>query len=134
MVETSKDALAFNRPFLCEANSAIDPSYWAPAQSEVTGNMSVVINSGGLRVNNGALSIYNNAGSRVLYGDTNGNLTMTGTVTATSGKIGGFDIGALRLSAQNNGKIYCNAKCRDVCFLCRKHSRIYDRCSILCDA
>ena len=99
-----KGRIAFNRPFLCEANSAIDPSYWAPAQSEVTGNMSVVINSGGLRVNNGALSIYNNAGSRVLYGDTNGNLTMTGTVTATSGKIGGFDIGALRLSAQNNGK------------------------------
>ena len=99
-----KGCIAFNRPFLCEANSAIDPSYWAPAQSEVTGNMSVVINSGGLRVNNGALSIYNNAGSRVLYGDTNGNLTMTGTVTATSGKIGGFDIGALRLSAQNNGK------------------------------
>lgn len=99
-----KGRIAFNRPFLCEANSAIDPSYWASAQSEVTGNMSVVINSGGLRVNNGALSIYNNAGSRVLYGDTNGNLTMTGTVTATSGKIGGFDIGALRLSAQNNGK------------------------------
>ncbi|SFL19626.1 Chaperone of endosialidase [[Clostridium] innocuum] len=100
-----KGRIAFNRPFLCEANSAaIDPSYWAPAQSEVTGNMSVVINHGGLRVNNGALSIYNNAGSRVLYGDTNGNLTMTGTVTATSGKIGGFDIGALRLSAQNNGK------------------------------
>nr|DAY89756.1 MAG TPA: minor structural protein [Caudoviricetes sp.] len=99
-----KGRIAFNRPFLCEANSAIEPSYWAPAQSEVTGNMSVVINSGGLRVNNGALSIYNNAGSRVLYGDTNGNLTMTGTVTATSGKIGGFDIGALRLSAQNNGK------------------------------
>lgn len=99
-----KGRIAFNRPFLCEANSAIDPSYWAPAQSEVTGNMSVVINSGGLRVNNGALSIYNNAGSRVLYGDTNGNLTMTGAVTATSGKIGGFDIGALRLSAQNNGK------------------------------
>lgn len=99
-----KGRIAFNRPFLCEANSAIDPSYWAPAQSEVTGNMSVVINSEGLRVNNGALSIYNNAGSRVLYGDTNGNLTMTGTVTATSGKIGGFDIGALRLSAQNNGK------------------------------
>ena len=99
-----KGRIAFNRPFLCEANSAIDPSYWAPAQSEVTGNMSVVINSGGLRVNNGALSIYNNAGSRVLYGDTNGNLTMTGTFTATSGKIGGFDIGALRLSAQNNGK------------------------------
>lgn len=99
-----KGRIAFNRPFLCEANSAIDPSYWAPAQSEVTGNMSVAINSGGLRVNNGALSIYNNAGSRVLYGDTNGNLTMTGTVTATSGKIGGFDIGALRLSAQNNGK------------------------------
>ena len=99
-----KGRIAFNRPFLCEANSAIDPSYWAPAQSEVTGNMSVVINSGGLRVNNGALSIYNNAGGRVLYGDTNGNLTMIGTVTATSGKIGGFDIGALRLSAQNNGK------------------------------
>lgn len=99
-----KGRIAFNRPFLCEANSAIEPSYWAPAQSEVTGNMSVVINSEGLRVNNGALSIYNNAGSRVLYGDTNGNLTMTGTVTATSGKIGGFDIGALRLSAQNNGK------------------------------
>lgn len=99
-----KGRIAFNRPFLCEASAAIDPSYWAPAQSEVTGNMSVVINSGGLRVNNGALSIYNNAGSRVLYGDTNGNLTMTGTVTATSGKIGGFDIGALRLSAQNNGK------------------------------
>lgn len=99
-----KGRIAFNRPFLCEANSAIDPSYWAPAQSEVTGNMSVVINHGGLRVNNGALSIYNNAGSRVLYGDASGNLTMTGTVTATSGKIGGFDIGALRLSAQNNGK------------------------------
>lgn len=99
-----KGRIAFNRPFLCEANSAIEPSYWAPAQSEVTGNMSVVINSEGLRVNNGALSIYNNAESRVLYGDTNGNLTMTGTVTATSGKIGGFDIGALRLSAQNNGK------------------------------
>lgn len=99
-----KGRIAFNRPFLCEANSAIEPSYWAPAQSEVTGNMSVVINSEGLRVNNGALSIYNNAGSMVLYGDTNGNLTMTGTVTATSGKIGGFDIGALRLSAQNNGK------------------------------
>lgn len=100
-----KGRIAFNRPFLCEANSAaIDPSYWAPAQSEVTGNMSVVINAGGLRVNNGALSIYNNAGGRVLYGDTNGNLTMIGTVTATSGKIGGFDIGALRLSAQNNGK------------------------------
>ena len=29
-----KGRIAFNRPFLCEANSAaIDPSYWAPAQS-----------------------------------------------------------------------------------------------------
>ncbi|MCR0390487.1 tail fiber domain-containing protein [[Clostridium] innocuum] len=99
-----KGRIAFNRPFLCEANSAIDPSYWAPAQSEVTGNMSVVINSGGLRVNNGALSIYNNAGSRVLYGDTNGNLTMTGTITATSGKIGGFDIKSTRLIGINDGK------------------------------
>lgn len=99
-----KGRIAFNRPFLCEANSAIDSSYWAPAQSEVTGNMSVVINSGGLRVNNGALSIYNNAGSRVLYGDTNGNLTMTGTITATSGKIGGFDIKSTRLIGINDGK------------------------------
>ena len=100
-----KGRIAFNRPFLCEANSAaIDPSYWAPAQSEVTGNMSVVINAGGLRVNNGALSIYNNAGSRVLYGDTSGNLSMTGEITANSGKIGGFGIKETRLIGINDGK------------------------------
>lgn len=73
-----KGRISFNRPFLCESNSAIDSSYWAPAQSEIAGNTSVVINSNGLRVNNGALSIYNNTGNRVLYGDTSGNLVLTG--------------------------------------------------------
>ena len=99
-----KGRISFNRPFLCESNSAIDSSYWAPAQSEIAGNTSVVINSNGLRVNNGALSIYNNTGNRVLYGDTSGNLVLTGEITANSGKIGGFDIGTARLSAENNGK------------------------------
>lgn len=99
-----KGRISFNRPFLCESNSAIESSYWAPAQSEIAGNTSVVINSNGLRVNNGALSIYNNTGSRVLYGDTSGNLVLTGEITANSGKIGGFDIGTARLSAENNGK------------------------------
>lgn len=99
-----KGIIAFNRPFLCEADSAIDPNYWAPAQSEITGNTSVVINSEGLRVNNGNISIYNTAGSKVFYGDTNGNLTLTGNITATSGKIGGFNIKSDRLLSNNNGK------------------------------
>ena len=43
---------------------------------------------------------------------------MTGTVTATSGKIGGFDIGALRLSAQNNGKYTVMQSAGTYAFLC----------------
>ena len=53
---------------------------WSPHPSEVyDGN--TVIDASGVTINNGALTIKNKAGSTVLTGDSNGDLTLTGNVT-----------------------------------------------------
>ncbi len=46
----------------------------------------------GLHIKNGGFEIRNKDNTRVLYADTNGNLTLNGKVNATSGTIGGFTI------------------------------------------
>ena len=57
----------------------------------------------GLHIKGGGLDISNNAGTKVLSADTSGNLSITGAINATSGKIGIWEIGntALRNSFQS---------------------------------
>lgn len=82
----------FSRPFLTVSERALLPEYWAPSQSEITGNTKVQVDYTGLSIYGGALSIYNNAGTKVLSGDTNGNLSMIGVITASAGSFGGWTI------------------------------------------
>lgn len=64
---------------------------------EVDGNKYVRIKSGGkFVVDSGNFSI-----------DENGNVVMSGTITALAGKIGGFDIGATRLSSGSGTNFIC---------------------------
>lgn len=64
---------------------------------EVSGSKYVRIKSGGkFVVDSGNFSI-----------DENGNVVMSGTITALAGKIGGFDIGATRLSSGSGTNFIC---------------------------
>lgn len=54
-------------------------SKWSPHPDELY-NSSTIIDANGVTVNNGALTIKNNSGTRVLYGDTEGNLILAGNV------------------------------------------------------
>ena len=56
---------------------------WTPHPSE-TYDGSTVIDSTGVTINNGALTVKNNNGETVLQGDSNGNLSLTGTVNIRS--------------------------------------------------
>lgn len=51
-----------------------------------------VLDKNGVHISNGGLDVSNNNGEKVLYADTSGNLTLKGTITATSGSIGGWNI------------------------------------------
>ena len=51
-----------------------------------------VLDKDGVHISNGGLDVSNNNGEKVLYADTSGNLTLKGTITATSGSIGGWNI------------------------------------------
>ena len=59
------------------------PSKWTPHADEIySGN--TVIDTNGVTINNGALVVKNKANQTVLSGDSNGNLTVTGTVTGST--------------------------------------------------
>lgn len=60
-------------------------SKWTPHPDEVY-NGSTVIDANGVTINNGALTVKNKAGSTVLSGDSNGNLTMTGNLKSQNGE------------------------------------------------
>ena len=51
----------------------------------------------GLHIKGGGIDISNNAGTKVFYADTNGNLVLSASITAASGKIGGFTIDSTSL-------------------------------------
>lgn len=57
---------------------------WSPHPDEVY-NGSTVIDATGLTVNNGAIKVKNKAGATVLSGDSNGNLTLSGTIKSDAG-------------------------------------------------
>lgn len=64
---------------------------------EISGSKYVLIKSGGsFKVHSGNFDI-----------DESGNVSMTGRITAASGKIGGFDIGATRLSSGSGSNYIC---------------------------
>ena len=51
--------------------------------------VSTVLDKNGFTINNGSLTIKNNAGRKVLYGDTSGNLTLAGNITSGATITGG---------------------------------------------
>lgn len=57
---------------------------WTPNPNEIY-NGSTIIDGSGVTVLNGALRVKNTAGTTVLEGDANGNLTLTGTVKSQKG-------------------------------------------------
>lgn len=57
---------------------------WSPHPDEVY-NGSTLIDATGLTVNNGAIKVKNKAGNTVLSGDSNGNLTLSGTIKSDAG-------------------------------------------------
>lgn len=59
-----------------------------------------VMDKNGLHIKGGGFDIANNAGTKVLSADSSGNLTMTGTINATSGKIGNFSLDNGNLTTQ----------------------------------
>ena len=79
---------------------------WSPHPDEVY-NGSTVIDASGVTINNGALTVKNNAGKTVLSGDSNGNLDITGTVKSQRGNMYvSLDYGGLTFqSAHNNEQL-----------------------------
>lgn len=59
----------------------------------------------GLHVEGGGIDISNNAGQKVFYADTDGNLVMKGEIDAGSGEIGGWEITDNALVSPNGTKI-----------------------------
>ena len=60
-------------------------SKWTPHPDEIY-NGSTIIDGSGVTVNNGALTVKNKAGSTVLSGDSDGNLTITGDLKSKYGE------------------------------------------------
>lgn len=65
--------------------------------------VSTVLDKNGLTIKNGSIRVQNKAGANVLHGDLNGNLVMSGQITALSGKVGGFSINGDNLIGTNIG-------------------------------
>lgn len=59
-------------------------SKWTPHPSELYEG-STIIDASGVTVNNGAIKVKNKAGDTVLSGDSNGNLTLSGTIKSEAG-------------------------------------------------
>lgn len=86
-------------------NKVIAPE-WTPHPSEIYEG-STVIDSSGITVNNGALTVKNNAGQTVMCGDSNGNLLVQNTVTVGGSTDGTIQVqnsfGTTIFSAGKNG-------------------------------
>lgn len=65
------------------SESAVE-SKWTPHPSELYEG-STIIDASGVTVNNGAIKVKNKAGDTVLSGDSNGNLTLSGTIKSEAG-------------------------------------------------
>lgn len=64
-------------------------------------NTKLVFNTEGLTVKNGGLSILNSQDEKVFYADENGNLFFTGTLSTSSGNLGGWKIDEYGLYSDN---------------------------------
>lgn len=94
------------------AEQKLTSTQWSLWFTEVVNNSvatstKFTMDKNGLHIKGGGIDISNNAGTKVFYADTNGNLviknltatngTFSGTINATSGKIGGWTIENNRL-------------------------------------
>lgn len=99
--------IKINKPCMMEGESA--PYQLAP--NEVI-NGSTIIDGTGVTINNGAIKIKNNAGAIVLQGDSNGNLSMTGSINTSALVVNGCGIsvknsnGDVVLGADNSGNLW----------------------------
>lgn len=84
------------------AEQKLTSTQWSLWFTEVVNNSvatstKFTMDKNGLHIKGGGIDISNNAGTKVFYADTNGNLVLSASITAASGKIGGFTIDSTSL-------------------------------------
>lgn len=92
---------------LTQAEEKLTAKQWSLWFTEVVNNSTATstkftMDKKGLHIKGGGIDIINNSGTKVLYADTNGNLTLNGSIQAISGKIGGFTINSNGMSKVTN--------------------------------
>lgn len=95
---------------LASAEQKLTASQWALWFTETVNNavatsVKFTMDKLGLHVQGGGIDISNNAGQKVFYADTDGNLVMKGEIDAGSGEIGGWEITDNALVSPNGTKI-----------------------------
>ena len=84
------------------AEQKLTSTQWSLWFTEVVNNSvatstKFTMDKNGLHIKGGGIDISNNAGTKVFYADTSGNLVLSASITAASGKIGGFTIDSTSL-------------------------------------